>query len=359
MRRAIFASALAWATLAAGSAAAQSKDDVARADALFKTAKGQLAHGLAADACANFAESKRLAPGIGVTLYLADCYQRIGKTASAWTEFQSAEATARGHGDGKRADLARKRAEAIEPKLGHLTIRVTGPQPTDDAPLQITCDGKPVTQQEWGTPIPVDPGEHVVVARPGAWERTLGTHLDAGTLAATVAVDLPAAAPEAPAAPVAAAAAPASLSPTSPPPSGEQPPAAPAAETPAAREHPSAEAAGGPSERVWIALGLGGAGVVGVAIGTAFGVMATSHRNQSNAGPCDAADFCSAAGLALRHDALTDATVSTVAFAVGLAALGTGAAVYLLAPSGPSGSGLSVAVSPVASGGGAILRTSF
>src|ERR1019366_7836235 len=81
--------------LTPAAARAQSKDDAARADAAFTTGKRLLQHGNEAGACAHFAESKRLAPGVGVTLYLADCYQRLGRIASAWTEFQSAEARAR------------------------------------------------------------------------------------------------------------------------------------------------------------------------------------------------------------------------------------------------------------------------
>ena len=70
-----------------------------------------------------FAESKRLAPGLGVTLYLADCYERIGRTASAWTEFKAAEGLARARSD-QRAEVARALAQALEPKLERVTIVV-------------------------------------------------------------------------------------------------------------------------------------------------------------------------------------------------------------------------------------------
>ncbi len=103
-------------TLAPRAAKAQSKDDVARADALFNAAKALTDAGQYADACAKYAESKRLAPGLGVSMYLADCYEHIGRTASAWTEFRAAEGLARARND-KRADVARKHAQALEPKL--------------------------------------------------------------------------------------------------------------------------------------------------------------------------------------------------------------------------------------------------
>src|ERR1700682_1070652 len=102
---------------------AQSRDDIARADTLFNAGKALTDAGQYGDACAKFAESKRLAPGLGVTLYLADCYEHVGRNASAWTEFLSAEGLARERND-KRAEVARGRAQGLEPKLNRLTIAV-------------------------------------------------------------------------------------------------------------------------------------------------------------------------------------------------------------------------------------------
>ena len=68
MRRVIALAALASCVAVPAVARAQSKDDIARADALFNAAKALTDAGNYADACAKFAESKRLAPGLGVTL---------------------------------------------------------------------------------------------------------------------------------------------------------------------------------------------------------------------------------------------------------------------------------------------------
>src|SRR5258708_3956605 len=84
----------------------------ARADTLFTAAKQLRAGGQVADACPMFAESKRLAPAVGVTLYLADCYERLGRTASAWDQFRDAERLAHERGDEKRASVAHGRAQA-------------------------------------------------------------------------------------------------------------------------------------------------------------------------------------------------------------------------------------------------------
>ena len=323
--------------------------DAAKADELFKAAKDELKHGLAADACAHFAESKRLAPGVGVTLYLGDCYQRVGRTASAWAAFRDAETLAREHKD-KRADLARHRADVLEPKLNHLTIQVTGPAPA--IPLDVTLDGHPVGHESWGTALPIDPGEHVVTAQAGSWSRTFGASIDARTLQTTLAIDLPQ--PEshsAPPPPRAVAQGPKAAAPSPTVAQGEAPPVDTGAPAPVAEDSSST--------RTWLTLGLGTVGVVGLGIGTVYGIMATSHRNQSNSGPCDASDYCSTSGLALRQQALSEATVSTVAFIVGLAGGAGAVTAYLLSPGGSSRTGLTVGPAVVGGGTGAILRSSF
>ena len=75
IRRAIVALVLCFSAWSQGEARAQTRDDVARAEALFNAGRALVEGGRYADACAKFAESKRLAPGLGVTLYLADCYE--------------------------------------------------------------------------------------------------------------------------------------------------------------------------------------------------------------------------------------------------------------------------------------------
>ena len=62
--------------------------DLARAESLFRSAKGIRDAGLYKDACPLFEESSRLEAGIGVLLYLGDCGDNVGRTASAWTGFR-------------------------------------------------------------------------------------------------------------------------------------------------------------------------------------------------------------------------------------------------------------------------------
>jgi serine/threonine-protein kinase len=342
MRRVLLSALTSGLLMMPAVAHAQSKDDVARADALFNAAKALTDAGQYTDACAKYAESKRLAPGIGVTLYLADCYEHIGRTASAWTEFRSAEGLAREKGD-KRADVARDHAQALESKLVRLTIVVAPTVPQSG--LQILRDGLPVTQEELGLAVPVDPGDHaVVVSAPGHASKTLTTHVDPENPSATVRIDsleeLPAAAVPVPA--------------TAPP----GPPSPPPATLPNEPAPPVAVDRG--RTRRYVGLGIGGAGAVGLVVGSVFGVLAKVKFDQSNSVQCNAStDRCYSPGFPMRKDAEHAATTSDVGFALGGVLLAAGATVYFTAPKAVPAVGITVAPAVVASGGGALLQATF
>jgi hypothetical protein len=349
MRRWLAVTVCAIALAAPAGAHAQAKEDLARADSLFNAAKALLESGQYADACGKFAESKRLAPGLGVTLYLADCYERIGRFASAWTEFRSAEGLARERND-KRAEVARGHAEALEPKLDRVTIAI-GPTVSRSG-LQILLDGASVPPEEWGLAMAVDPGDRVIaVSAPGHAGRTINVHVGPDNRSPVVRIDsldeAPAAATTPPPAATGAAPASASAAPT------------PEASPPASESPPSPTPDTGSTRRV-IGLVVMGVGVVGVGVGAAFGLSAKSKLDQSNqAGNCDATDHCSDHGLSLRRDASSAATASDVGFIVGGVALAAGVVVYLTAPHGQAAAGWVVAPAPVAGGGGVLVKTGF
>ncbi len=344
MRRVIALAALASCVAVPAVARAQSKDDVARADALFNAAKALTDAGNYADACAKFAESKRLAPGLGVTLYLADCYERIGRTASAWTEFLAAEGLARQRND-KRADVARQHAQALEPKLDRLTIVLAPTVP--QAGLAILRDGVPVTQEELGLAVPVDPGDHaVVVSAPGHASRTLNAHVGPESPTATVRID--------------------SLDDTSATAPSPTPATAPttgptdSAQTGA--EQPPSSGDSGKTRRI-LSFAAMGAGVVGLGVGTVFGFLAKSKLDSTNNGSspeCDSSDHCTTQGLNDRKTAESFATVSTIGFIAGGVLAAGGVVLFLTAPPPASTStGITLSPAPLTGGAGALLSGSF
>src|ERR1039458_3672897 len=75
------------------------------------------------------------------------------------------------------AEYARRpsQSQALEPKLDRLTIEIGPAVPR--VGLSILRDGLPVSAEELGLAVPVDPGDHaVIVSSPGRPQRTLNAH---------------------------------------------------------------------------------------------------------------------------------------------------------------------------------------
>src|SRR5690349_11629781 len=98
--------------------------DKASAEALFDDALRAMKEGKYAEACPKLENSQRIDPGVGTLLYLADCYEKIGRTASAWATFREAQSQAEASGQAKRAKAARERVDKLDPQLSYLTIEV-------------------------------------------------------------------------------------------------------------------------------------------------------------------------------------------------------------------------------------------
>src|SRR6188768_818628 len=129
----------------------------AAAEALFSQGRSLAASGKYAEACPKFEASQQLDPGLGTLLNLADCYEKVGKTASAWAEYREAIPLARAAGSKVREDLATERAAALESRLSMLTIVAMGGV-EEATGLEIRRDGVAVQTAELGSAIPLDPG---------------------------------------------------------------------------------------------------------------------------------------------------------------------------------------------------------
>jgi hypothetical protein len=291
-------------------ARAQANGDVAQADALFSAAKRLRDSGRFTEACAEFAKSARLAPGVGVTLYLAECYERVGWTASAWGAFRDAERLASEKGD-KRADVARAHAEGLEPKLNRIEIAAAA------GSGEVRIDGgPPLVPAQWMTGAPVDPGDHRVTFRAaGSATRSLTVHIDAATLAVVVRIEPALPARQRPPIPA-------------PPPS---------VELTGARVKSSSIAV-----RHYAEVGLVGAGAVAIGVGAAL--LGVKNRSMN------------ADGTYVEKQA---ATGSAVAFSAGGAAIVSAIVLYLATPNDDGGTGLLVLPSVMTGGGGAFVRGTF
>jgi serine/threonine-protein kinase len=295
----------------AAPAGAQATSDKAAAEALFREAGKLFQAGKYTEACPKLAASQKLDPAVGTLMNLGRCYEKTGQTASAWATYSEAADAARAAGQADREKAARKAAEATEPKLARLLVA------TKEPGVDVRRDGTALPSASWGGATPVDPGEHVIEASaPGKKTWSAKVTAEAGK---TVNVDIPAleAVPVEAAPPVAAA---------------------PQATAPSTSVSPAA-----PSGRRTTALVLAGAGVLGIGIGSVFGLGAMSSNSDSK-GYCNGSNQCTPQGGDARDSAKSKATISTIAFGLGIVALATGGVLYFTAPKGDKSPGITVAL---------------
>jgi len=137
--------------------------EAARAETLFREGRALLDAKSYDLACPKLAESERLDPSSGVELALGLCYERSGKTASAWGAYTRAVTIAQRDGRADRARAAAAEAATLEPSLLRVTFAVASETARLDG-LELRQDGIVIGQPAWADG-PVDPGEHTVEAK--------------------------------------------------------------------------------------------------------------------------------------------------------------------------------------------------
>jgi hypothetical protein len=310
------------------SASAQtSASDKATAEALFDQGVRLMKQNSFAEACPKLEESDRIDPAVGTLLYLGECYERIGKTASAWATFREAASLATNSSQADRARVAAARAQDLEAKLSRLSIEVA-PEVATIPGVVVTRGTQRIEPSLYGTPLPVDPGEYKIeVTAPGyeAWRTPI--KVEPGGASASVRVPALVKSSE----PVSASPVPA-VTPTS-----RADAAQPAQPLPV-------RASEGLSTQETLGLVVGVVGVAGLGVGSYFGIRALKKNNDAeahcpNSGLCNDQD-----GVNLTEDAKKLAVFSNIAFAAGGLLFGTGAVLYL---TGGSSQADSVALMPL------------
>jgi hypothetical protein len=190
----------------------------------------------------------------------------------------------------------------------------------DLAAVKVTVDGQPFADKLGGAALPVDPGEHAFTfeapGRPATTQTFVVHEADKSRREVVVLA-------EPPANPVAVAATPAAASPDAAP-----------------SKHWSAQKIAG--------FALGGAGIVGVGLGTVFGIEAISKNGDAH---CSAQNVCGDGSS--RIAAIHAGNASTAAFIAGGVLLAGGVTLVLLAPRSSSASAASLQLTPWADGHGA------
>lgn len=275
---------------------------------LFKEARELAANGDYQAACPKFEQSLALESGLGTQFNLADCWEHIGRIASAQALFLGAAASAKAAGQTDREQVLRDRAAALEPRIARLVIEVADPNPK----LVVKRGDLPLDSDAYGKAKAVDPGSYQIIAKaPG--KKTWQKQVEVAPGASIITVEVPVLEAE-PKVEVAAAVAAAKPAP--------EPQKAP----PAKEQHASR----GPN---WALIGLGTAALGGLTLGTVMAVK-YSNANSDAKATCPSNQNCTPQEIAFHdqrvEDAKTARTWSVVGFGVGAVGLGAAAALLFL-----------------------------
>jgi hypothetical protein len=283
-------------------------EDKAGAAALFAEAGRLVDNDQAASACPKYEESLKLYESTNTRYFLADCYERVGRTASAWALFLEVAARVHEAGDAAKEEKARERATAVQARVSHLVVVVPR---ADIAGLEVKRDGLALGRGQWGVAMPVDPGEHLVEAgAPGKKPWSSRVRVEPNGARASIAIG-------------------------------------------ALENAPTDSSSERWRPRRTIALAVGGAGIVTMGVATALAFAAKSRFDEASEF-CNG-DRCTQTGVDIRESAVDRGNVATAVFGVGLAALVGGGVLWFTAPR--SSSRASLAVSPTAQG--LLVRGSF
>lgn len=192
--RFLLACSLALLLAAAPRSAVAAPDAQTRAVAerLFDEGLALMAAGDTAAACAKMEKAVELTErqAAGGLMELGRCWQKLGRSASAWAMFREAAARAATLGQADREREATEAAAALNGKLAYVRVRITAPLEG----LRIFRDGVEVPRATHEEPLPVDPGRHhLEVTAPGRtpWARDIDIKAEPGQLD----IDVPALAP--------------------------------------------------------------------------------------------------------------------------------------------------------------------
>lgn len=310
---------LAWSGT---SAAAPPRDETTVAQQLFDDGIALKDRGRFTEACPKLEESQRIDPGLGTQYHLADCYEKQGRSAAAWTLFGELARQAAVSGQKDRETVARDRAAELAPRVPRLVIAV--PVDSDAGGLAISLDGVAAARASWNTPLPIDPGPHEIVARVGKRTWRMAVMIDARARTETLVVpDLlerdasrRAQGLAANTTPVGAAVTTTALIARS------APLEAPITEEPAT------------NARRIAGFAIAAGGLVGLGAGSFFAVRSLEEANAAEGLGCTTSSCKSQDGLDARSRAESARNVAIAAFAVG--AVATGAGIYLVLSSGRS-----------------------
>lgn len=142
---------------------AQEANEQAAAQALFDEGMRLFSEEKYADSCAKFEASLALVDGMGTRGKLAECYEKVGRTASAWAAYREVAVLAKRAGQTEREQVAAARAARLQATLSYLTIVVAADAQLPG--LEIRQNGVALNPGAFGSAIATDPGPHSIEIR--------------------------------------------------------------------------------------------------------------------------------------------------------------------------------------------------
>ncbi len=296
--------------------------DTATAEAMFRQGRQLMDQGKYAEAIESFNDSDKAEPSVGAKLNLGDCYERLGKTATAWAKYGEAKVLAQRLGQPDREKLATTAETRLLAKLSYLTINVATPRPDG---LKVVSNDAVVGSGRFGVAVPVDPGQYRIEATAPNHQAyhtvvVVGAERDRQVVNVPALILLP-----------------------------------PEQRQPTGGDQPTDGRRSAHLTAAWI---TGGVGLAGLIVGAALGGAAASKWSdaQDKCAPIETGDWenCTTDdGPSLRDDAKLMADISTAGFIIGGAGIVTAITLWLTAPSGPEEqpdrAGWSVKFAPVVS----------
>lgn len=288
--------------LATSAFAAEPKaDDRAVARSLFEQGRTMMKENNFAEACPKLEESQRLDPGVGTLFNLADCYEHLNRIASAWAAFAEAADLAKRAGHEDREMVARERQSLLVPKLSKMRVHVATPLPPG---LELRLDNKPLSPAILDNDLPIDAGDHKIqVNAPGKIAAETAVKIEPGAPLTNVEIPALVDAPAPEVVPV--------VGPVKP-------------------EEPVSQAGHSSWQRP-AAIAAGAGAIVGLGLGTIFGLKASSEWSDAQAMGCDKA--CTNDGYDKWSDSRSSATIGTVGFIAGGLLAAAAVVLFVTAPS--------------------------
>ena len=202
-----------------------------------------------------------------------------------------------------------RRVDEVNAQIPTIIFAAKDASGADISAVKVTMDGEVLAERLEGTALSIDPGEHTftfeMAGQPPVFKKLLIQEAQKDRreiISLGAATTTPGPGPQ---------------------PTTGQPPSAPP---------PPPDDGGGMGTQKILALVAGGIGVVGIGVGTAFGVMAMSKKNDAQSacsGSCATQD-----GVNKWSNAGSTGDVSTVGFIVGGVGLAGAAVLWFTAPSG-------------------------